>query len=85
MRYQEVPLRSVFSAPPAEGSKTRTAVALVMVLAITLREAREPVSSSLVSKIPTDPTLAPSSISSETAAKACTMPAFISKTPGPVS
>ena len=76
------PLRPVFSAPPsALGSSTSTAPHASARSSINARDVSEPTSSSEVNSNST-----PDASSSEaTAWMACTMPAFMSNTPGPVA
>ena len=77
-----MPLRPVFNAPPsALGSSTNTAPQASARSSISAREVFDPTSSSEVINNST-----PSrSSSSDSAWTACTMPAFMSKTPGPVA
>ena len=76
------PLRPVFSAPPsADGSSTSTAPQASARSSISARDVAEPISSSDENSNST-----PDASSSEaTAWMACTMPAFMSNTPGPVA
>ena len=77
-----VPLRPVFSAPPsALGSRTSTAPHAAARSSISARDVLEPISSSLFTSNSTP--LRSSSAAS--AWIACTRPAFMSNTPGPVA
>ena len=79
--YQEVPLRALLRSPSIDGSSTSTAAASLAASSMRSREVVEPISSSVVSKIPTPS--AWSASSSARAPMAWTTPDFMSKTPGP--
>ncbi len=77
-----MPLRPVFSAPPsADGSSTSTAPQASARSSISARDAPEPTSSSALNSSSTPDR----SSSDATAWSACTIPPFMSNTPGPVT
>ena len=79
-----VPLRAIFTAPPsALGSHTSTAPQATARSSMSSRLAPLPTSSSAVMRIST-PARA-SGGNEATACSACTIPPFMSKTPGPVA
>ena len=81
-RKRNRPCGAIFSAPSgALGSQTRTAAQRRACSSISAREVPEPLSSSQVSRSPTRD----ASWSMSRAASICTIPAFMSHTPGPVA
>jgi hypothetical protein len=81
-RYAEPPLRATFKAPSGElGSHTRTAPERRASRSISSRDVTEPLSSSQVSRTPTFDV----SAIRRSAVNICTMPPFMSHTPGPLA
>ena len=78
------PLRPVFTAPSALASNTSTAAASAQARSISGRENGLPISSSPLSSRRSGGCGTPAARSARTAQTACTSPAFMSNTPGPV-
>ena len=79
------PLRPVFSAPSALASNTSTAAASAQACSISGRENRLPTSSSPLSSRRSGGCGTPAARNARTAQAACTSPAFMSNTPGPLT